>query len=142
MDNFKKENGSYISLEELSDVVIRYVRNIKLGLNERVTVPQLLKWLKLNMYLVEYPSYKLLSSWVSMDMIELSKWSYDNDPRIKGEVHEERRGFNPESEDEDGQLYYLDWIENRQEENVEGEEWKKPNSDSETTEEGPPNDGS
>lgn len=79
---FKRDDDSFISLNEIEERCIKYVRNIVIGFNRQVKmdVEKLKIWLARDVRLTEFPSDEVLESWLKKwDFNYLAEWSFEND---------------------------------------------------------------
>lgn len=79
--SYLRDDGSYISHEDLAERIIKYIRNLRLGFNNPniPTFEQLEKWLRLDCRLAILPPIAVLDNYLGMTQKELAQWSYEND---------------------------------------------------------------
>lgn len=70
-----------LSIEEIKERSVKYVRNVVLGLRQNVDLPKLKNWLRMDCRLLKLPPDAILMRWlVEWDEAYLAKWSHENDP--------------------------------------------------------------
>lgn len=77
----RSDGKDALSLNEIEQVTIKYVRNLKLGFaGTVVTIDHLKRWFLLDQGLTEFPTDVILQRWLDeWTPSYLAKWSYKND---------------------------------------------------------------
>jgi hypothetical protein len=80
---FYKRSGDKkdLSLDEIEEISLKYVRNLRLGFAGAIITPDILKyWFKSDRGLTEFPPDVILQRWLDKWTIEyLAQWSFEND---------------------------------------------------------------
>lgn len=81
---FYKRSGNKepVSLDDLEEITLKYVRNLRLGFpgHDLVTIDVLKRWFEFDRDLTEFPPDVILQRWLDKwTPTYLARWSYKND---------------------------------------------------------------